>query len=408
MSNVKVFINTFDLSGSYSGFQEVTDDTDTQSLQKVSQKLDNNNYDVGVFRNTSFNLKMRNDHGKFSEPGSEQTIFVEKRIDSIVKVTWGSNFDDVICGVAICGEAILGDDVNVFYGLLNDVATTQDIRDQKISFSCQGLEAIFDRVETNYSSLSGSDNISDIIYDLLNQTAITSRMTVSASNISVGQDQVPDSIAELEETTVREALNSLLEASNSIVYVDVTDQTVYVKPRTAAASVSYTFYGQASDAGIENIVDIKQVRTGLNRTFNFWKWKDTTTTSKDTSSITNYGVRKKEIENDLLTGTTKRTNLLDDYKDEFKNPKQEMKLTGILDYDTIQLFLLDRVNIDYPAPLEPATGQDIPIYGVAIYGESKFPLAQWSLTIDTTTNYKILGRSVDLKNNLITFTLREI
>ena len=124
-------------------------------------------------------------------------------------------------------------------------------------------------------------------------------MTVSAGNISVGQDQVPDSIAELEETTVKEALDLLLEASNSVVYVDVTDQTVYVKPRTAAASVSHTFYGQASDNGSESIVNIQNVRTGLNRTFNFWKWKDTTTTAKDTTSITNYGVRKKELDNDL-------------------------------------------------------------------------------------------------------------
>ena len=109
-----------------------------------------------------------------------------------------------------------------------------------------------------------------------------------------------------------------------------------------------------------------------------------------------------------MTNTTKRSNLLTDYKDEFKDPKQELTLTGILDYDTIQLFLLDRVNIDYPTVFEPAQGSDLPIYGVAVYGQDKYPLGQWNLTIDTTTNYKILGRSVDLKNNLITFTLREI
>ena len=156
MSVVKVFINTFDLSGAYTGFQEVTDDADQSALRKVSQKLDNNTYDVGVFKNTNFELKLRNDHGKFSDPTVLQSIFVEKRIDSVVKVTWNANEESVICGVAICGQVTLGDDINIFYGLLNDITTSQNIRDQKIKFSCQGLESFFSRVETNYADQPGS------------------------------------------------------------------------------------------------------------------------------------------------------------------------------------------------------------------------------------------------------------
>ncbi len=408
MSQVKVFINTFDANGSYSGFQEVTTDCDQSSLQKVSQKLDNSEYDVGVFKNTSFNLSLRNDHGKYSDTDVTQSIFISKRIDSIVKVTWNANDEDVLCGFAICGQAILGDDENIFYGLLNDITSSQNIDIQKIKFSCQGLESIFERVETNYSSLTASDNISDIIYDLLNQTEITDLMSVDAGNISCGIDQVPDSIATIEETTVKEALDELLEMSNSIMYVSVSDQTVYVKPRTEGVTTDYTFYGQASDNGIENIVDIKNVRTGLNRTFNFWKWSDTTITAKDSSSITINGVRKKDLSSDLFTDTTKRTNILTDYKDEFKLPKQELELTGILDYDTLELFLLDKVEIDYPTVFTAATGTTLPFYGTAIYGTDKYPIGQWNLTITTDDKYKILGRSIDLKKGIVNFNLRKI
>lgn len=408
MSQVRVFINTFDLLGNYSGFQEVTNDVDKNSIGTVRQRLDNSAYEVGVFKNTNLNLKLRNDHGKYSDPGVLQSIFVKKRIDSIVKVTWFANDDLPICGSAICGEAMLGDELNVFYGMLNDVASKQDIRDQKIKFSCQGMESLLDRVETNYGSLSGSDVVSDIIYDLLNQSAITALMTVDAGNISVGVDQIPDDITSLEGTTVKGALNKLLEISNSVMYVDVADQTVYVKPRTPGATLDYTFYGQASSIGSENIVDIKNVRTGLNKTFNYWVWKDTNIVSRDIQSVNDNGVRRREVDSKLFTGTTKRTNVLDNFRDEFKDPKQELELTGILDYDTIQLFLLDKVNIDYPTVFEPAQGSELPIYGTATYGEDKYPLGQWNLTIDTSTEWKVLGRSVDLKKGLIKYDLREI
>lgn len=408
MSQVKVFINTFDTLGNYSGFQEVTKDANESTLQKVTQKLDNNEYDVGVFKNTSFNLSLRNDGGKFSEPDVLQSIFINKRIDSIVKVTWGPNDYDVYCGFSVCGQDFLGEDQNVFYGLLNDVATSQDIQDQNIKFSCQGLESIFDRVETNYSALNPADVISDLIYDLLNQAEITGLMNLSAGNISVGIDQVPDSIASLEETTVKEALDQLLSMSNSIVYIDISSQNIYVKPREAGVSLSYTFYGQASDAGSENILKIKNIKSGLNRTFNFWKWQDSTITSKDIDSIDNFGVRKKEISSDLFTNTTKRTNVLDNYKGEFKTPKQELEVTAILDYETMNLFLLDKVAIDYPTLFSAAVGSSLPYYGSAVYGSDKYPLGQWGLTISPDDSFKILGRSVDLKNQTINFNLRKI
>lgn len=408
MSRVRVYISPVSPTGGHTGFVDYTGDTDFTTLQKISQKLDNNEFDVGIFKNTNFNLKLRNDHGKFSDKNVAQSIFRSTREGSLVKVTWEQDENSPICGIAICGVDILTEEINVFYGILNDIASSQNIRDQKIRFSCQGLESVFSRVETNFSDLNQFDVFNAIIFDLLNQTEITSLMTVEASNISVSENQVPDSIAELEETTVKEALDKMLEMANAVVYVGVDDQTVYVKPRTPTAAVQYTFYGQASLQGSENIADITNVRTGLNRTFNFWKWTDTTITAKDASSIEEYGVRKKELDSELLTDTTRRTNILTNYKDEFKNPKQELTLTAILDYDTAGLFLLDRVNIDYPTVFESTIGGNLGRYGSAIYGTDTYPFGQWNLTIETSTNYKILGRSIDLRKGLITFNLREI
>jgi hypothetical protein len=408
MSFLKVYIKPFKGDLTYEDdFVEVTSDVDLSGIGKITQKLDNNEFNVGSFKFTNLGFTLSNDQGLYSEPGVLRSIFVNKRKDSIVKVTWSQEDDGPICGVAICGSSYLADEKTLFYGLLNDTATTQAISRSELSLSAQGIESIFSTTETNYSSLSVGDNISVTIYNLLNQTRITELLSVSQVNISCGEDQIPDSIALLEETTVKEALDELLEKTNSILYIDVGTQVVYVKPRTPEASVSKTFYGQGSNIGSEDIVDINKISVGNNKMFNFWKWSDSTTTSKDTSSISTYGVRKKEIGSDLLTNGTKIGNILTSYKDEFSIPKQEFDLITIFDYGTIDLFILDRVAIDYPTLYYPAV-DSLPRYGITRYGADKYPYASWILTINTSTNYKILGRVINLKNQTITFNLKEI
>ena len=68
----------------------------------------------------------------------------------------------------------------------------------------------------------------------------------------------------------------------------------------------------------------------------------------------------------------------------------------------------DRVDIDYPTVFTPAPGSPLPRYGQAIYGVDKYPQGAWSLTINTLANWKILGRKINLKNETVTYNLREI
>jgi len=405
-------MQTFDNSLEYTGeFIDVTSDVEVGSVGTIRQKLDNNNFDVGAFRYSDFSFTIDNTQGKYGEPGVLQSIFTDKRIDSLVKVTWSMNdIDDInsICGLAIAGDCYLSDEENVFYGLLNDVATTQNITDNKLKFSVQGIESIFSKIETNYSALSVSDTLSATIYKLLNQTGITNRVNVAALNIVCGIDQVPDDISKLENTTVKESLDILLEYSNSVLWVDVATQTVYVKPRTPQATISKTFYGQAANTGSEDVVSISAITTGANKTFNYWKWSNSAIISKDVDSISRYGVRKKDISTDIFTNNTKQLNILTNYKDEFYLPKREMTLSAILDYSTIDLFIMDRINVDYPAVLESANEADIPRYGIAKYGESVYPVGTWLLTLRTNEHFKIIGRTINFKTGIVDYNLREV
>jgi len=74
------------------------------------------------------------------------------------------------------------------------------------------------------------------------------------------------------------------------------------------------------------------------------------------------------------------------------------------------LFLLDKVNIDYPTVSKAIPGEELPVWETPtmVWDESVWPLSDWSLTIKPTAFWKIIGRSVDMKAQQLIFNLREI
>ena len=57
---------------------------------------------------------------------------------------------------------------------------------------------------------------------------------------------------------------------------------------------------------------------------------------------------------DEITNTGKRQSILDEQRDQFKDKKQEFDLTTFVNYDNLELQILDRVNVDYPTVFYPA------------------------------------------------------
>ena len=152
------------------------------------------------------------------------------------------------------------------------------------------------------------------------------------------------------------------------------------------------------------------IKSGLSNTFNFWEWQNVAGFApvSDATSKATYGVRKNSISGASITDSTKRTAILTELKDEFKLPKREFDLTCILGYETLELFILDKVQVDYPTPYSPPEGEIFPLFGVAIFGTSRFPYGEFGITISDTDRFKIIGRKINIKDQLITFSLREI
>ena len=405
MSKVRVYFKPRNTAGVLQDWIEVTEDVELKSMGKSSILLDNDEFNVGLFKFNDFSLKLRNDHGLYSDVNEISSIFRFRRGGSPVKITWDVNIDPPICGVAIAGEDFLGDEVDILKGVLSDESSGINADNQQITFKLLTTESIFSTVETPHASISVSDLYSDTIFTVLNQSAITELLTVSAGNITVDLDLAMDVVTEFENTTVKEALDKLLFQSNSVLYVE--NDTVFVKPRDGETVTSKTFYGHGSNLGVEDIVDITNLSTGLKNVFNYWTWRDTTLLSQDVTSVSNLGIRKKEIEFDEITNTTKRQQVLDAQRVEFANKKKELNLETFISYDNLNIGLLDRVNIDFPSVSHPTASGTLPLYGAATYGTSEYPIPEQSINIDVSENFKVIGKTINFKKQTLIFKLKE-
>lgn len=407
MSRFRTFIKPFNANGSYADdWIEVTEDTDFNSLSSITETIDASDFEVGIFKFNSFSVRLNNIKGNYSDIGTPNTIFNFKRSDSQFKIIWEIEDDLAQCGNSICGNVYTNIEKEIFSGLLNDESLTSNIRDQKVNFQVLGLESVFDKEETPFSSLSNGQTISQIIYILLNQVGITELMTVDALNINPDYDVAIDDISDLENTTVKEALDLLLGPSNSVLYIK--DQVIYVSNFDATVDVKKTFYGQGSQTGIEDIQDIQNIRSGANKTFNFWTWDDTSLVIKDESSISLYGTRKNIVGINLITDNTKRNNILSNLLAEYQLPKQSFEMTVPINYDSLELFMLDRIEVDYAVVYRSPDGENIRTYGLSKYGEARYPLGDFAFSISPLQPVKILERRVDIKKQVIKYKVREI
>lgn len=403
MGVFKTYLMPFDESGNYTEFQEITRFTDQGGIGALKVDVDSTDYQLGVFRNSNFNISLNNRSGKFSDIDNIESLFRYKRADSQVKVTWRIQEKGPHAGVMRAGFCKIGEEVEVFKGLLNDDSFSSDLVSDNVKFSVLGFESTFLREKVPFADISNGDDYSEVMFALLNQTKITDLLTVDIANITPSLDQTIDAVAPLENKTVKEAMDLLLLATNSILYI--LNDTIYVKARTPSASVVHTFYGQASTLGPENAITISDIKNGLSRTFNFITWSEASPVGEDATSSLLYGIRKKELNLEFMTDNTKRQNLINNLITEFGMPKQEFTLKAPVTYKTLALNLLDKVQVDYPTVL---VGDQIPICGVAEYGEAQLPDALWSFTVTTDDYYKIIAKTVNPKDQTIDFRLREI
>lgn len=408
MARVRVYIKPFTPEGVYADeYIEVTDDV-VGSPSSVKQDIESSDFDVGIAKNSSFTLKLSNFNGRYEDAGSLYSIFSYKRADSLVKITWDIADQEFNLGTSMLGD-YLDEEVDVFVGLLSDDSAASSLPDSEISFRVLGREALFDRALAPTYASDSPVLASYAILATLNQARITDLLTVSAGNINVGNDiefASNDALnTALEGKSARDALQELLFLSNSVLYIDGDD--VIVTARTASAATEKTFYGQTSTGGLENVQAISDIRSGQNRLFNYFTWREAPELAvQNDSSVEKYGYFRKELDSDLISVDATRTSIMTALLAEFGDLKKEFTLATPLDYDILALKILDRVALEYPALIVSTTEEAV--YGEAEYGVDSYPAVNEAFSWLLADELKIIGREVDLANQIVKLKLRKI
>lgn len=413
----KVYIAPLVAPNIFGNYQEVTEYVEAKSLSNLTIKTEQTDFTVGVAQNSSITVKLKNDSGLFSDEQSSETIFTYKRAGSKLKITYFEGIEIAAYGSALYADSVYGNEVSIFEGVISTESVRQDVQTDMVSLSALGIESIFEQVEFSQSDVNTSESVRFLFENILDKPEITSLVVVDIANFTVGVDFILDNTNDFEDTdTVKEALDKLLRVSNSILYIQ--DGTIYISDKEPSIEVLFSFYGQASNLGIENIQNIKNFTDGLPRTFNLWRWdpdevEDGFTPAspvKSQSSVDKFGVRKELVGIKGINDVPTQTLVLNSYLTEYGDRKQEMQLTTPANYDVIRLSLLSKVDIDYPTPLFPADGGDLPIWGTPTmtWREFRWPYSQFEFFIPQTTKWKIIGIQYSINKDLVTFNIREI
>jgi hypothetical protein len=414
MSRTHIYIQPFDNLGVYTGtYIEVSDDVSLGGLGAIKRQIDNTEFDVGILRFSNLSLKLRNDHGKYNDAGDATSIFGFERSDSIVKITWEAGDHPLFAGFfdAGAGDAILSEEVDVFFGLLNDDSSQSDIKDQTISFQVLGPESKFKKEVDTTTPITNGTLFSAALTTLIAASSVSTLPFITGSSVTCGSDQTIDDVTSFSNKSYETLIGELLLASNSVLIIGL-DGVVTVKPRTETVAVQYSFYGQASNIGIENIVDISNFKAGIQRVINYITWDGVTGAISDATSIARHGKRQKSFSLDFVTNATKRNNIRNSYLTEFAAAKREMVLSVLLRGINIDIDLLDKIDIDFPPIIIPSDETGFAIYGIAIYGVDRYPETGqnefvYALDLDQTTKWKVMGITLDFKDDTIDLILRE-
>lgn len=412
MSQWRVYIAPSESATTWQDWREVTQYVDASSIGDISQAIDKDDFSIGLAKNSSVSFRIKNDTGQFSDENTIDTIFPYRRAGSRVKITYFADFEPPICGMAICGLAILGDEIPVFEGLLAGDSVGQDVNTDMITLTVLGYESIFEAIEFDYSKINTTTAPLTMLYNILNIEAVTSLLTLDFANWTSGVNELFDIATEFEEVdSIQEAIEIFLGYLNAFLFIDGT--TLYVRNKEESAELLYTFYGQASDIGIENIQNISDFKDGTNRLYNLFRWNNDEVPYKisNSASIGRYGLKKtEEIGGESYTNTSKINNILTSYLIEYDQKKKEMVLTAPIKMDMLGLIFMDKVNIDYPIPIYPAQGGIFPTWNTSsmTWGEFYWPETYFNFSISSVEYFKIIGIKISPKSDLISFTLRGV
>lgn len=367
---------------------DVSDRIEVDGIGTISRTIDAGDYDVGVFTFQELNLKGFNYNGYFNTEDDVRSIFKATRDRCKVRVV----FKKVEAVRDITGTITseVETDTITFRGIINEEATRLDIVTESITFKVLSRDSVLRTTKVQGGSVSSGMLTSTAMFNILNQPKITSVLTLSMLNVTPPLDFKIDSGEAFNNKSVKDALDELLLATNSVLLVDP-DGTIIIKDRSDnTLTDALNLYGKSDEQGRENIIDITAYNTGKQRMFTAFRINDTEVTNP--TFVTAFGYRQKAVRFDWITDETKEEEVAGRLVDEFKFPKTELNVKVATDVAK-DVSLLDPVSINYPLRVKPIEGTFLPVIGDAEINDAMTPLPYTfgAIEIRPRVSFKVIG-----------------
>ena len=340
-------------------------------IGSIKQDVDNGDYDIGVFTYGSITVRALNFNGQFNDENDWRSIFPYSRDKAKLVV----NFLD-----------LKGDTLLSFNGLINEDGTRQDFLKDEVKFKVLSQDSVIRKTKVSGGTIRNGDLFSTAIKSIINVPEITSVLDYVDAAINVGLDLEIDDGSWFDDKTTKAALDALMVASNSVFVLE--DCTMTVRTRQENSGRVFNFYGHGDLFGRENILNIKNLNTGVQRMFNSVVVNDRVVS--DQTLIETYSLRQKTIDLAFITDNDKLELIGKNILTEFKYPKMELEIETTTEVAK-GLGLFDLVAIDFPYRVKPADGETLPTYGVSRYGSAVYPFIQGNMKIRPTFAFKVIG-----------------
>lgn len=368
---------------------DITKYVEANSISLLNREIDRDNNDIGLFSYGSISFRVDNSKGLFNQPypyGDGQTFFLRERSRSIFKLKFFDKNNSVL---------------TTFQGISNEQKIKQNLFNDKITFSVRSYDSVFDDNYITGGIITDNINASDAIKNICKLPAVQKVLIYNPSNINVERDILINSSNFFQPLSLKEALNNLLIATNSVLYVNNAG-VIIVCSRDVANATVYTL-------GNKDVINIENYNDGTQRLFNQFSIGDGFI-ARDTASILEWGLRKKDLSDleNFITDPNNKQALVNWLVEKYKYKKLEFEAT--FETNTVKnIDLLDRVVLNWTTYTKEPLGQAIySLWGGGQWGTFKWNAKYGGLPILGSRVYKVIAISIDTDRLQTTLKLKEV
>ena len=357
----------------------------SNAVSKIKQTVDNSDFVVGVFSYTYCRVRFKNQDDLFAEG---QGIFPFYRDGSQIEI----GIDDS------------GANFHVFTGIISDDATKGNDLNEIIEFTLISLDGVLARHSVPAGPLTNGASYKSTILRLLDRSPINRLLIIKDENIELDYDGTVGNVEALYSLKVSEAINSILLAANSILFVNKNNEVI-ISSRTSRKLIKRVFYGPFNEVLREpQILAVGNYNNGYHRMVNqikignsFWS---------DQNYIDAFGLKVKEIDRDISSGGADQARLALNIIDKYRYPKQEINIT-IPTINAYDLFPIDLVSVDYDRNTVVSQEGDASRYQINNYGGAAYAGVVGNIYLNPAMGFIIYGIEHDLSNFVTEIKLRE-